>query len=517
MKSLLPILFCIFVYIGCGNNTNTELNHSAKINLAEKINPVISKDWKNKKNREELIKSIRSSILEGLFPEDYSYSKLVTFEEKYDALSETDIEKYEKQLSLSFSKYISHLSNGKIKPKEIYIDWDIKRNKINADSLVTNALQNKSIEETIESCKPKQNIYKSLKTALVILSMLPKDESKPIVTSEKLKFGAKSKTIISIKKRLQYWNDLSRNDTLSNLYDEPLQIALKQFQSRHGLEADGVIGKGTISALNFTKEQRRQQIIVNLERWRWFPRDLGINHVVVNIPNFKLHTVQNTDTTKTFNVVVGTEKRKTPILSSKIDNIVFNPTWTVPPTILKEDLIPGTIKNRKYITNRNITIFNKKGKEVSIGDWRSGNAEDYKYVQSPGENNALGNVKINFPNNHSVYLHDTNHRDLFVKNMRSLSSGCVRVENPLQLAEYLLYNKEGYTTSKIDSIVFFKKTKTVKIQEEIDVHILYFTAWYEDGLLQFRNDIYNYDQELFLRLSNQFRGNVVTPVRVVNK
>ena len=101
--------------------------------------------------------------------------------------------------------------------------------------------------------------------------------------------------------------------------------------------------------------------------------------------------------------------------------------------------------------------------------------------------------------------------------MRSLSSGCVRVENPLQLAEYLLYNKEGYTTSKIDSIVFFKKTKTVKIQEEIDVHILYFTAWYEDGLLQFRNDIYNYDQELFLRLSNQFRGNVVTPVRVVNK
>ena len=517
MKSLLLIVFCFFVYIGCGNNTNTELNHVATINQLQKLKPIISKDWKNKENREELIKSIRNSILEGLFPEDYSYSKLVALEEKYDSLSKSDIEMYEKQLSSSFTKYISHLANGKLKPKQIYLDWDIEKNSINADSLVINALENKSIEEIIESCKPKHNIYKSLKTALIVLSMLPKYEFKPIITSEKLKFGDKSQTIISIKKRLQYWNDLSKKDTLSNIYDEAFNTALKQFQSRHGLEADGVIGKGTISALNFTKEQRRQQIIVNLERWRWFPRDLGINYVVVNIPNFKLHTVQNKDTTKTFNVVVGTEKRKTPILSSIIDNIVFNPTWTVPPTIIKEDLIPGTIKNRKYITNRNITIFNNKGKEVSIGDWRSTNAEDYKYVQSPGVNNALGNVKINFPNNHSVYLHDTNHRDLFVKNMRSLSSGCVRVENPLQLAEYLLYNKEGYTSSKIDSILFFKKTKTVKMIEEIDVHILYFTAWYDNGLLQFRNDIYNYDHELFLRLSNQFRGNVITPVRVINK
>jgi murein L,D-transpeptidase YcbB/YkuD len=190
----------------------------------------------------------------------------------------------------------------------------------------------------------------------------------------------------------------------------------------------------------------------------------------------------------------------------------------VPPTILKEDLIPGTIKNRKYLINRNIKIYNRKGKEVSLGDWQSSAADDYKYVQSAGENNSLGYVKINFPNNHSVYLHDTNHRDLFVKNMRSLSSGCVRVENPLKLAEYLLYNKEErYDKVKIDSILFFKKTKVVKMEEEIDVHILYFTAWYQDSQLQFRNDVYAYDSELYLRLTNQFRSNVVTPVGVVNK
>jgi L,D-transpeptidase YcbB len=518
MKSFLPILFCFFIYFGCANNTNTQVALAEKTEVKPAEKPIVVGDWKTKKNRKQLIQAIEYSVLEGLMPSDYSYSKLVAFEEKYDDLSESEIKSYEKLLSESFKKYISHLSNGKIKPREIYTDWEIKKNKINTDSLLTYALEEKEIEETIENCKPKHDIYKHLKTALNIVNALPKEDFKPIVTSEKFKLGSKSKTLVLIKKRLQYWKDLSQKDTLSTIYDEAFGDAIKKFQARHGLEADGVIGKGTIIALNVTKEQRRQQIIVNLERWRWFPRDLGVNYVVVNIPNFYLHTIQGKDTTTTFRVVVGSEKRRTPVLSSKIDNIVFNPTWTVPPTILKEDLIPGTIKNRKYLTNRNITIYNRKGKEVSLGDWRSSAADDYKYVQSAGVNNSLGYVKINFPNNHSVYLHDTNHRDLFVKNMRSLSSGCVRVENPLKLAEYLLYNKEErYDKVKIDSIIFFKKTKTVKMEEEIDVHILYFTAWYQDSQLQFRNDVYAYDPELYLRLTNQFRSNVVAPVGVVNK
>ena len=175
-------------------------------------------------------------------------------------------------------------------------------------------------------------------------------------------------------------------------------------------------------------------------------------------------------------------------------------------------------KNKDYLTSRNITIYNRKGKEVNLGDWRYNQAEDYKYVQKPGEDNALGFVKINFPNNHMVYLHDTNHRDYFVKNYRALSSGCIRVEDPLQLAEYILYNKpENYNATTIDSIITFKKTTTINLEEEIEVHILYFTAWYEDNNMQFRDDIYGYDPELYLRLSNQFRSNVVAPVGVVNK
>jgi L,D-transpeptidase YcbB len=514
MKLILPFIFSILLYLGCGNAVeNKPLDIKKPIQTIKKI----IGDWSSIENRTQLIEALKNSKEEGLLPEDYSYDKLVSFEKTYETLDEKEIEAYRNLLTKSFKKYINHLTNGKLNPNELYTDWEIKRNKINSDSVLKVALVDFSISKALEDSKPKHNIYNYLKKSLTIINSYPKDDSKPIATKDKLNIGSKNKAIVLIKKRLQYWKDLSQTDTLTDVYDTVMQDAVKKFQARHGLEADGVIGKGTITALNVTKEQRKQQIIVNLERWRWFPRNLGINHLVVNIPNYHLHAVQNIDTTRTYRVVVGSEKRKTPILSSQIDNIVFNPTWTVPPTILEEDLIPGTQKSTSYLTQRRIVIFNRKGKEVSPENWSFANAKDYRYVQSPGENNSLGLVKINFPNNHAVYLHDTNHRDLFVKNYRALSSGCVRVENPLTLAEYLLYNKGDYTPQKIDSILFLKNTKTVKMDEEFDVHILYFTAWYERGQLEFRNDVYAYDPELYLRLSNQFRADLVTSGGVINK
>lgn len=520
MKLILSFFFGVFLYAGCANNSSTNIIENKNAISVKKsiVKTKIDKgSWENQKNRKQLVEALKDSKNEGLLPEDYDYTKITKLEDMYDSLNSKEIVEYHDLLSKNFRKYINHLTNGKLKPKTLYTDWEITTKKVNSDSLLKVALQEESIPKTLETYKPKHAIYNSLKKALVILDSYPEDNTKPIITKEKFTLKGKSKTLIDIKKKLQYWGDLSKKDTLSTLYDEALENAVKKFQTRHGLEADGVIGQGTIAALNATKAQRKEQIIVNLERWRWFPSDLGINYVAVNIPNYMLHTVQNTDTTKFFKVVVGSDKRKTPILSSKIDNIVFNPTWTVPPTILKEDLIPGTIKSRKYITNRNIKIYNRKGKEVDISNWLESSAEDYKYVQSPGENNSLGYVKINFPNNHSVYLHDTNHRDLFVKNYRALSSGCVRIENPLQLAEYLLYNKENYTKEKIDSVLFLKKTKTVTMDEEIDVHFLYFTAWYDRGELQFRNDVYAYDKDVYLRLTNQVRSDLVISRGVINK
>jgi murein L,D-transpeptidase YcbB/YkuD len=214
-----------------------------------------------------------------------------------------------------------------------------------------------------------------------------------------------------------------------------------------------------------------------------------------------LTLVKNTDTIRTHKVIVGRAERKTPILSSKLTQVIFNPTWTVPPTIIKEDLIPAALKNRGYFSNTNIKIYDKTGNIISPDSWESSNAKNYRYVQTPGTYNSLGMVKLIFPNRFSVYLHDTNHRDFFTKTNRSLSSGCVRVENPLELTEYLLDDATNWDLEKITETLKNKKTKNASIKKDVFFHLLYWTAWSDKSTLIFRDDIYNLDTDLYNKLS----------------
>ena len=242
----------------------------------------------------------------------------------------------------------------------------------------------------------------------------------------------------------------------------------------------------------------------NLERWRWFPEDLGEHFLIANIPDYNLCYVIKNDTISTHKIIVGTPKRKTPILSSKLSNFVFNPTWTVPPTIIKEDLTPTASKNRNYFPSRNLTIYDSKGIVVSPYEWNPAKARNYRYVQKPGNDNSLGLVKFNFTNRHSVYLHDTNHRDYFSKTYRSLSSGCVRVENAIALSKRILSqsNPAKWKNTEIDSIIKLEKTKTVSFKDTVNIHIFYWTSWLENNQLQFREDIYELDKDLFEKLRN---------------
>jgi murein L,D-transpeptidase YcbB/YkuD len=199
---------------------------------------------------------------------------------------------------------------------------------------------------------------------------------------------------------------------------------------------------------------------------------------------------------------VGVLTRKTAVLSSTFNTIILNPTWTVPPTILEEDLLPAATKKRGYFASKNITIYDKKNNIVSAWHWNPEKYKNYRYVQTPGDNNSLGNVKFNFINRYSVYLHDTNHRDYFSKSSRSLSSGCVRVENPLPLAQYMLQDRY-WTMERICEVIATKKTTTIPLKEKIDIHQLYWTAWMNrDGNMEFRQDIYNLDDELYEKLRN---------------
>ena len=222
----------------------------------------------------------------------------------------------------------------------------------------------------------------------------------------------------------------------------------------------------------------------------------------MNIPNYSLNVVENNDTTVVRKVVVGTIKRKTPILTSALKTIVFNPTWTVPPTILKEDIVPAMKRNRNYLKNKDIAIYDSTNKIVEPNQWNPNKPHNYRYVQSPGIWNSLGLIKILFPNSHSVYLHDTNHRNLFGMHNRSLSSGCVRVENPLELAQHLLNDPKNWSKEKIDSVITTKKTSTIKITKQYAIYLWYWTAWSENNKLIFRDDIYDLDRDLYARLRN---------------
>lgn len=456
--------------------------------------------WNTPEKRKIAAEAIANSVNEGLNPEDYNLAKILSNEKRIDSLSEKQITDYDLLLTASIENYITDLTYGKLNPNRIYDDWDLKISKKDSHKNLSDALQKDSLSNIIDKAKPKHLMYKKLEDALVLINSFPEDTLKKIEITANLKPNDSDKALISIKKRLAYWKDLPLPDSLTPLYDEATQTAVKKFQSRHRLQADGIIGKGTLAELNVSKEDRKKQIIANLERWRWFPKEMGEHYIIINIPEYKLHTVFKSDTTRTHNVIVGTAARKTPILSSKLSYAVFNPTWTVPPTILQEDIIPSMMKNRNYLKGKNITIYNSKGQEVNPWSWVPANAKKYRYVQSPGTYNSLGMVKIIFPNNFSVYLHDTNHKEYFEKTDRSLSSGCVRVQDPLLLTEYLLDDKKNWNVDKITETLKTEKTKNATFNSDIFIHQLYWTAWSDKGLLHFTPDIYDLDLALYTKL-----------------
>ena len=458
--------------------------------------------WQSENKRKIILKALLKSDEEGLNPDDYKIKTLSDFEKKSTTLNNSDLVKYDILLTSSFQKYIAHLTNGTLNPRKLYKNWDLKENYIDLNETLTNLLASDSLADKIEQLKPNHIVYKKLKKALQLIHTFPKDNFKALKIAGIITPNDTNPSIIEIKKRLNYWKELETQDSLTPIYEKETIRALKKFQERHGLAIDGIIGPETISCLNISKKQRIQQIIVNLERWKWYPKEMGKEYAIINIPDYRLSLIKDKDTLRTHKVIVGRAKRKSPILSSKLTQVVFNPTWTVPPTILREDVIPAILKNRSYLTKSNIKVYDYNGKIIGPYEWQLSQAKRYRYVQSPGTFNSLGMIKIIFPNRFSVYLHDTNHRDYFDKIDRSLSSGCVRVDNPLELTEYLLNDPVNWNLGKITEILQSEKTKFVKIKKEVSFHLLYWTAWSENNELIFRDDIYNLDADLYTKLRN---------------
>lgn len=323
-----------------------------------------------------------------------------------------------------------------------------------------------------------------------------------------LRIGARDKRVLELRRRLIASNDLEQNAGLSDTFDSYVDAALRRFQLRHGLLPDGVLGKSTVVALNVPANLRLRQLETNLVRLRSMSGFLGDRYVMVNIPAAEIEAVENGRVRSRHTAVVGKIDRQTPILSSKIYELNFNPYWTVPVSIIRKDLIPKMKEDPQYLAKNKIRIFDWKDNELSWQqiDWNTEEATKYQFRQEPGEINSLGSVRINFHNKHQVYLHDTPSKSLFGSDYRFHSSGCVRVQNVRELVTWLLQSTTpDWNRARVDQVVRVGEREDVKLKNSIPLYMTYITAWSnEDGVIHFRDDVYNRD-DLYSTGSTQAR------------
>jgi murein L,D-transpeptidase YcbB/YkuD len=314
-----------------------------------------------------------------------------------------------------------------------------------------------------------------------------------------------------LRRRLRLTGDLAPGTADDSwLVDAPLTEAIQIFQRRHGLADDGTVGRDTLAALNVPVEERIQQLRVNLERGRWVLHNLESTFLVVNAAGYHSYYVKDGQVMWQGRAQVGRPYRQTPTFKSEITYLVFNPTWTVPPTILAQDYLPFLKRDPSYARRKGLKVIDRAGRAVDPRqvDWARYSASHLPYLlrQDPGPRNALGRVKFIFPNAHAVYLHDTPDQQLFDRSERAFSSGCIRVENALELARLLLNDEAQWHRQAIDKVVESKKTRTVFLPEPIPVLLLYWTAWVgSDARVNFRHDLYGRDELVRKGLAGDFR------------
>ena len=399
-------------------------------------------------------------------------------------------------LTTTFFKYSKKVYGGIIKNPH-NLDWFIPKNKKNyqvvLDSLVIS--DNKNISK-----EPVNQYYIKLIEKLRQYRDIQKKGGFPIVITEKktLKLNQIDSCLPKVKQHLFLTKDLQNNDN-SQVFTKELELAVINFQKRLGLGENGKIDKQTLLELNKPVDFRINQMMVNLERLRWIPVEMGKEFLLVNIPEFKLHVFENGKEIWLTNIVVGKDAKQTSIFKGNISKIILNPYWNVPNSIINEEILPALKRNPSYLTKNNMEVLS--GEHIvnaSRINWKKYEKNiPFTIRQKPGRDNALGKMKFLFPNNFSIYLHDTPTKSLFNRTKRDFSHGCIRVENPMKLALYFLKNNKEWNQVKIDSILTTGKEFDISIKPTIPVYIAYFTAWVDNkGNLNFRNDIYDLDAAL---------------------
>ncbi|HZF63966.1 MAG TPA: L,D-transpeptidase family protein [Chitinophagaceae bacterium] len=392
----------------------------------------------------------------------------------------------ELKLTLHFLQYmLNEYEQGFVKRKEM--ERFIPRKKedpiLLADSILTKKHKdNKYFEDVNES-------YGALKQYLARYVEIARKGGWPTVTADKKSYkrGVNAPVIAAIKQHLQITGDMPGADT-TQVFNDTLELAIKNYQRRFGYTADGVITASLIKEMNVPVQQRLQQIIMNMERMRWMPSRPSGDLILVNIPEFVLHVYDGKNKAWTMNVVVGKEGHNTMMFTGDLNQVVFSPYWNVPPSIVKSEILPALAKDPSYLAKNNME---QTGTEGGLPVIR----------QLPGPGNSLGRVKFLFPNSFNIYFHDTNAKSLFNKDKRAYSHGCIRLAEPEKMAQYLLRHQPDWTPERISEAMNSGKEKFVKLKDPIPVFITYYTSWVdENNQLNFREDIYKHDQKLAAKM-----------------
>ena len=382
---------------------------------------------------------------------------------------------------------------------DIRIDWEMSPKAFPNQGQLTSAIVNGNIRGYLSSLLPMEKRYKKLVTLLKnyrVMDKFPKIE----YSKSSLKLGDWSSRVVEVKKRLQISGDYPKNASLDRTFGKTLEKAVITYQKRYLLKVDGKVDKTMTYYLNQPAKNNIQAIITNLDKTKLYPKSFESEHIEVNIPDFNLRYYRNSRKIMKMGIVVGRMDRPTPLFSDRVEYMVVNPTWTVTDNLIKRDLIPVLKEQPNYLKEHNIHVFSGN-KEVQVNyamlepHIHSSKRVPYRFVQYPGDTNALGRIKFMFPNKYAVYLHDTDNKTLLTRRYKLYSSGCMRVDKPFELMDILLANsKTAYTRSDIENIIATNKPKTIRLRKSVPVHMIYFTVYEEDGLAYFKNDVYMFDR-----------------------
>jgi L,D-transpeptidase YcbB len=461
--------------------------------------------WSNVKGprpqAEQLAQAVGSvAATEGLDPRRYQSERLAGLlsrmkedkslesPEAQRRLADLDVE-----MTFVYLTLAAHTAIGRVQPETLRVHWENQSRNVDLDARLEKALQEEGdVAASLRSLAPPNPRYARLRDALARYREIANRGGWPRVP-DGLEKGARAAGVLALRSRLTAEGDLPappEGQQPVPVFDDAVAQAIARFQQRHGLEPDGKLGEDTLAELNVPVQERMRQIEINLERWRWLPNSLGESYVWVNVPEFRMELIDGGRKALDMAVVVGKQQSQTPVFSDIMEHVELNPAWNIPKSIAEGEILPKLASDPGYLARNNM-------------EW-VGEGANQRIRQRPGPDNPLGQIKFMFPNEHDVYLHDTPADHLFAKEDRDFSHGCIRLERPVQLGEYLLRDSPDWRGGRLREAIVSGEHRTVKLPKKLPVHILYFTAWVEDnGVVHFRKDVYGHDQKLAAALAQE--------------